>query len=278
MRALLVAVLLAAGPAPGRGAERLALVACAPGYPGSTAEAQPAMDAFAAALARAAGWPPDDLGAIYESTERDGLERLSRPDAAVALTPLPFFLQHGEALKLAPRLQVESRGGGLTEVWTLVAKRGRVASPGDLAAFTIASVAGYAPAFVRGALGAFGRIPESARIAATSQVLTALRRAAAGEDVAVLLDGAQAAALPTLPFAADLAPVARSAPLPAALVATVGGRLAPARWKALERGLLALPGDPQGAAALEGIRIVRFAPVDGAALAAARRLTSSPAR
>ena len=252
------------------------MVACAPGYPGSTAEAQPSMDAFAAALARAAGWAPDALGAIYESSEKDGLERLARPDAAVALVPLPFFLKHGRALKLTARLQVE-QASGLTDTWALVARKGRVASPGALAAFSVASIAGYAPDFVRGALGAWGRIPESARVLETGQVLSALRRAAAGEDVAVLLDGAQAAALPTLPFASELEVVARSAPLPAALVAAVGGRMPAARWKALERAFLALPADPQGAAALQGIRMVRFAPVDAAELAAARRL-AGPAR
>jgi hypothetical protein len=255
----------------------VAVVACAPGYPGSTAEAQPSMDAFAAALARAAGWPPGAVAAVYEPTEKDGLERLARPDAAVALVPLPFFLKHGRALKLEARLQVQ-QPGGLAEVWALVAKRGRVSSPAGLAGFQVASVAGYAPDFVRGAPGAWGRIPEGARVVETSQVLSALRRAASGEDLAVLLDGAQAAALPTLPFAGEVEVVARSAPLPAALVATVGRRLPPSRWKALERALLALHQDPQGAAALQGIRMVRFVPVDASALAAARRLAAGPAR
>lgn len=268
---LLLALLLSAAP------PRVTVVACAPGYPGSTAEAQPSMDAFAAALARAAGWPPQALGAVYQSTEKDGLEGLARPDAAVALVPLPFFLKHGRALKLSARLQVE-QAGGLTETWALVARKGRVASPASLASFAVASIAGYAPDFVRGAPGPWGRIPEGARIVETGQVLSALRRAAAGEDLAVLLDGAQAAALPTLPFASELEVVARSAPLPAAVVATVGARIPPARWKVLERALLALHRDPQGAAALQAIRMVRFVPADADALAAARRLAAGPGR
>ena len=56
-------------------------------------------------------------------------------------------------------------------------------------------------------------------------MLSALRRVVKGEDVAVLLDGAQGDALPTLPFAAELEVLARSEPLPAAVVATVGRRL-----------------------------------------------------
>jgi hypothetical protein len=152
----------------------------------------------------------------------------------------------------------------------LVAKKGRIAGPAQLAQVTVLSTAGYAPAFVRGALGAWGRVPDATKVEPTRQILSALRRAASGDAVAVLLDGAQAEALGTLPFAADLEVVARSAPLPTALVATVGGHLPAARWTRLEKALLGLAGDPAGAAALAGIRMVRFAPLDGAALAAAR--------
>ncbi len=279
MRSLLAVLLCLAAPAPTRAAEgTAALVACAPGYPGSTAEAQPAMDAFAAALSRAAGWPAGRLSAAYHETEQGGLRRLAAPDAALALVPLPFLLEHGEELKLAPRLQVQSRGGELTEVWSFVARRGRVASPAALDGFTVVSLAGYSPAFGRNSLGAWGRIPESARVVHSGQVLSALRKAAAGEKVALLLDGTQAAALGTLPFAGDLEVVARSAPLPAAFVCTVGSRLGAARWKALEKAFLSLPSTPEGATALEGIRFVRFAPVDAAALAAARRAFAGKSR
>src|SRR5512137_188895 len=68
------------------------LVVCAPGYPGSTEEAQPAMDAFAAAAGAAAAWPSGDLQAVYFETEAGGIERLAREDAGLALVPLPFFL------------------------------------------------------------------------------------------------------------------------------------------------------------------------------------------
>jgi len=251
---------------------RVTLVACAPGYPGTSAEAQPSMDVFAAALAAAAGWPRDSLSAVYEESEKAGLARLAAPDAAVALVPAPFLVKHGKALDLAPRLQVKQRGVGVSEVWTLVAKKGRVRSPAALAGFTILSIAGYAPDFVRGALAGWGKIPEGARITQSSQVLSSLRKVAAGEDVVVLLDGAQSGALESLPFAADLEVVARSQPLPTALVCTVGRKLPAPRWKALEGGLVKLGETPQGTTALEGIRMAGFVPADPAAVAAVRRL------
>jgi hypothetical protein len=206
------------------------------------------------------------------------LARLRAPDSGVALVSLPFFLEHGAALGLTPRLQVEVTGQGLLERWALVARKGRISQPAQLAGFTVLSTAGYAPAFVRGALAGWGRLPAAARVEPTRQILSALRRADSGERVAVLLDGAQAEALATLPFAAELEVVARSAPLPTALVATVGGHFRGVRWGTLEKALLGLAGDPAGAAALAGLRMVRFAPLDRAALEAARAITGRGAR
>ncbi|HEU4383442.1 MAG TPA: PhnD/SsuA/transferrin family substrate-binding protein [Anaeromyxobacteraceae bacterium] len=268
---LALLALLTAAPAIAR-AGPATLVACAPGYPGTTAEARPSLDALAAALSEAAGWPRDALRAEYHQAERAGVERLSKPDAALAMVPLPFFLKHEAALRLEPRLLVQSEGGSLLEAWTLVAGKGKVGSAAALQGYTVASLAGYAPDFVRGALGTWGRIPEAAQVTFSAQVLSGLRKAALGEKVALLLDAAQAAALPTLPFAPELEVVARSAPLPAALVCTVRERLPPARWKTLEAAFLALPGRPAGQAALAGVRVVRFAPLDQASLDAARRL------
>lgn len=270
LRPILAAALALAPPAAPAAPDAVSLVACAPGYPGSTAEAQPSLDALAAALADAAGWPSGSLHAEYHQVEKEGVDRLGRPGAALAMVPLPFFLKHEKALRLEPRLQVQSEGGELLEAWSLVARKGSVGSPAALAGFSLVSLAGYAPDFVRGALGPWGRVPDSAQVTFSGQVLTALRKAAAGEKVALLLDGAQAAALPTLPFAPELEVVARSAPLPAALLCTVRGRLPPARWKALEKAFLDLSGRPAGAAAMQGVRVVRFAPLDEKALSAAR--------
>jgi len=232
------------------------------------------MDAFAAALAKAAGWAPGQVVAAYAPSEKEGLARLA--SAEVALVPLPFYLKHAQALHLTPHLVVEQKGLGPSETWTLVAKKGRVNKPQDVAGLTVLSIAGYAPAFVRAVLGPAWRLPESTAVKESAQVLSALRRAAQGEDVAVLLDGAQGNALASLPFAADLDVVAHSAPLPAALVTTVGNRLAPARWPPLEKGLLALPKDAAGAAALDGIRMVGFTPVDKATLQVVRGLAVPP--
>jgi len=272
MRTAIVALATAFAAAPVQSAAEppVTFVACAPGYPGTTEEAQPSMDAFAAALTRVAGWAPGQVVATYLPSEKEGLTRIR--GAAVALVPLPFLVQHGAALGLTPRLVVEQKGLGPRERWTLVAKKGRVSKPADLAGVTVISIAGYAPGFVRRVLGPAWRLPDSTQVTESAQVLSALRRVVKGENVAVLLDGAQGDALPTLPFAGELDVLARSEPLPAAVVATVGKRLGAARWATLEKALRALPDDPAGASALDGIRMVRFTPVDPDVLAAVRTL------
>jgi hypothetical protein len=269
--ALALAIGMAAASAsaapPARG---VAFVFCAPGSPGTTEEAQGAMDAFAAAVAAEAQLP--GLQATYAASEEAGVARLRQADAAVALVSLPFFLKHEKELGLrAAGLQAVVAGGSGLERWSLVARRGRVDAPAKLEAFTILSTAGYAPGFVRGpATEGFRPLPPGVKIAPTAGVLSALRRSAAGDPVAVLLDGAQSAALPSLAFAADLEVVARSPPLPVGVVATVGRRVGPKSWSRIERALRALDASPRGTAALAGIRMERFEPLDEAALARAR--------
>ncbi len=270
--ALAVALALTAAPNRAAPPDHLALVACAPGWPGTTAEAQGSMDALGSALARSAGLPEGSISGVYLPAEQEGLTRLSRPDAAVALVPLPFFAKHAVALKLEPRLRVvmqdEEPAG---EVWTLVAPKGRVTSPAALAGFTVYSGAGYAPGFVRGILSPWGPLPPDVRIVQSSQVLSALRKAASGANVAVLLDGAQSRSFSSLPLSADLDVVARSAPVPSAVIATVRGRVAPARWRLLERAFLTLPSTEGGSEALAGIQTKQLSVLEGPAREAVQR-------
>jgi hypothetical protein len=249
-------------------AEPITLVVCAPGYPGSTAEAQPTLDAFAAAAGRAAGWPAGGLAAIYHENAAAGLARLAEADAALALVPLSFFLEHRAALDLTPIAQAVPAGGSASESWSLVAGKGRVRSAAGLAGFELVGLAADSPRFVRAALAGWGELPADLRMRASGAVLSALRRAANGAPVAVLLDREAAAALPTLPFAADLEIVARTPPLPVSVLATVRGRLPAARAAAFSGALAGLAGTAEGATALAGLRLARFVPPDGAALAA----------
>ena len=253
-----ILVLVVAAPASGSTAK---LVVCAPGYPGSTAEAQPSLDDFSRAAAKAAGWPEGSLTAVYYPTEDAGLAAMTDADVSLALVAWPFFDEHAAKLRLVPVAQAVFKTTGAEEAWSLVAKKGRVEIAAQLAGWEIVSLAGYAPgvrpwARARG----LGKDPRRDPHHRRSQVLSALRRAASGENVAVLLDGTQTGGLASLPFAADLEIVAASAKVPVAVLCGVGTRMPAARTRAFAAALVKLHETPGGAAALEGIRLERFVP------------------
>jgi hypothetical protein len=234
------------------------LVFCAPGYPGAAGDAQPFVDKFAAAAASAAGWPAGSLAAVYDPTEEGGLAKLGGADAVLAFVPYPFFIEHGAALHLTPIAQADVAGTGTQERWTLVGKAGSVAGPPSLAGYTLLSIAGYAPQFVRHSALEGWALPADVRIESTGQILSVLRRVASGEKVAALLDQTQAAAMPTLPFAAQLKAVTQSPQLPVAFIAVVGSRLPAARSKAFQAGLLKLGHGAGGADMLSSLHLQGF--------------------
>src|ERR1700676_3688731 len=163
------------------------LVFCAPGYPGAAGDARPLVDQFASAAVTASGWPAGSLAAVYDPTEEGGLAKLRSADAVLAFVPYPFFVEHAAQLHLTPLVQADVADVGPQQRWSLVAKTGRVTDAQSMAGYTILSVAGYRPRFVRHSGLGGGALPPDVKIEATGQVLSALRRVAAGEPVAVSL-------------------------------------------------------------------------------------------
>ncbi len=256
-------------------ANGLTVVICAPGYPGSTAEAQPAMDGLATAVAAAAGWEAGAFEAVYFENEVDGVAGLRSPAAGLALVTLPFFLEHRDELDLRPQLMAVPAGREPLESWFLVAGAGLVQQPPDLDGWELLSLAGHSPRFVMGpALGDWGAVPDSLTITFSGAVLTGLRRAAKGENVTLLLDGGQADSIARLPFADQLEVIHQSQLLPVSVVCSVGDRVAPAKLSRVLSALEDLDDRPGAAETLAGVRLTRFVPVDLAILERAERMFS----
>ena len=234
------------------------LVFCAPGYPGGAGDAQPFVDQFAGAAVKAAGWPAGSLAAIYDPTDEGSLAKLGTADAVLAFVPYPFFVEHGAQLHLSPLVQADVAGTGTQQKWTLVAKNGGVTGAAALGGYTILSVAGYAPEFVRHSALTEWALPADVKIQSTGQILSALRRVAGGEHSVALLDQSQASALPGLPFASDLKTVMQSAPLPVALIVVVDSRVPAARAKALQAGLLKMAHGGEAGDVLSQLRLQGF--------------------
>jgi ABC-type amino acid transport substrate-binding protein len=216
------------------------------------------VDQFATAAVAAAGWPAGSLSAVYDPTEQGGLAKLNSADAVLAFVPYPFYVEHAAQLHLTPLAQADIAGTGTKEKWTLVAKNGRVTGPSSLTGYTIASVAGYSPEFVRHSALSAWEVPANVKIEPVGQILSALRRVASGDQVVVLLDQTQAAALPTLPFASDLKAVVQSPELPVAIVAVVGNRVPAERAKAFQAGLLKMARGAEAADTLGSLKLQGF--------------------
>ncbi len=272
LRAVTLCFVAAASVAAG---EPVTLVAWAPGFPGTTEQAQPSMDEFAAGVARAAGWNADDFRAIYHPEVDAGRATVSG-EATVAIVPLAVFFEYGEALKLRPMLRVIQEGGS-EETWSLVARKGALTSPADLAGWSLQGHPGFSPRFVRRALAGWGELPDDVEIRFNARVLSVLRKAAQGEPVAALLDRAQAEALGRLPFADDLEVVAVSEPTISSLVCAVDERLSERHERALVEALQELDGSANGDELLATIRVVRFELLGKDGLAGVQRLWSDAA-
>ena len=268
---ILAAIVLATAIAAAGAPSPVTLVICAPGYPGTTKEAQPSMDTLASAVSKAAGWSPSRLAAEYHESEDAGIARLKAPSPSIALVPLPFFLAHAADLKLTAKAQAVEKDGKAAVTWTLVAKKGQVTSAASLAGYRIVSLAAYAPDFIRNvALAPWGALPADVTFEASGQVLSALRKSANGDKVAVLLDTAQTKSLSTVPFASELEIVATSPQVPGILVCTVGTAVSASVASQLVAGLMKIDKTPEGSAALDAVRLAKFAALDAVSLAKAR--------
>ena len=248
------------------------LVTCAPGYPGSTEQAQPTMDDFSAHAARVSGWGEASLAAVYFNDLEEGLARIEQSDVALVMVPLPLYLEFGDRLDLRPLLEAVMAENP-PKTWTLVTGKGKVAGPASLDGWEITGRGGFSTTFVRNvALEGWGALPETAEVTFSSRTVSALRKASRGEEVAVLLDGEQSAALDDLPFAAELDRVYESGQFPPSLLCVVGDRLATDKVDELTEGLIGMSGKKAGRETLSQLRMSGFKPVDHAEIERIREL------
>ena len=202
-------------------------------------------------------------GGVRRQRKSD-LARLAAPEAALAFVPYPFFVQHGAQLHLVPLAQADVPPAGVQQRWTLVLPKGHAAAARGTGRPDAHQHGGLRTGFCpRGPAQPRARCPPTTTITATGQVLSALRRAANGDPVAVLLDQEQAGATGQFAVRGEPAAVGTSAPVPVALIVVVAGRMPQARAQALQQALLHLSGTPQGAATLSRLRLNGFVTAAG---------------
>ncbi|MDH3627942.1 MAG: phosphate/phosphite/phosphonate ABC transporter substrate-binding protein [Acidobacteriota bacterium] len=247
--------------------EPLNILAIAPGYPGNTEQAQPSMDALARSTEGVADLDDGDVTFTYYEQLDSGLARLKAGDVAAVLVPLPFFFQFADELALTPVLEAIQENGE-NDSWSLVALKDRISDPASLSGWIVAGKPGYSPEFVRQvALADWGAPPEDVEIQFSERILRDIRKAAAGESVAILLDQFQTASLANLSMARDLEVVTTSIEMPASIFCWVGEGAPSGTRELLESALQRMHSTDDGKEALGGAQLVRFQPLDDRELA-----------
>jgi len=226
----------------------------APYAPGSPEQAAGALEEFARIVEKAAGWPEGGISAVYRNTEDGGLEAIRELDPGFVLVPIPVHLRYHETLDWAP-LRTAVLAGAEAQRYSLYGPAG--SSIDWLSDVTIEGDAAYDPQFVRTLVLGGKHLVANDRFRPTSRPLSAVRRAARGEKVVVLLDEGQRRALASLPAAAEFVLLAESGWMPAAVLVR-RTRATESDAQQLGRVLDGLSTDPEAADLLSTLRIQRF--------------------
>lgn len=282
-----LAIMLALAPGgAAHDAERpVELLVCAPGFPGTPAQAKSVMDALAAAIARGAGWAEGRVRARYVAIEAEGVAVLKERRPALLLATLPFYCKHQALIRgeLVAATQVAGKptetirvvapptcqGDGLTALRGKRLTGCRLDDPDFLTRVVFA-----------GALDA----RKDLTLIDGKRTLRALTLATEGEADALLLADEEWGLLQTpelAPRVAGWRTLFRSAALPVAPVVALGAtpeaKPDATLAAAVRRALLALHATDDGKRLCERLRVTGFVQPDPAPYAAAVKRYHPPA-
>ena len=230
---------------------------------GTTEQAAATMDAFARYVEKGAGWPAGSAAAGYDNTVEGGRQAVDAAPPGFLIVPVPIFLRYHDTYRWQP-LRFVVTDSGDAQRYSVFGPPG--SSLASLAGAPLEGETAYDPAFVAGVVLGKGAGEIELQLRATARTLSAVRRAAKGEPVAVLLDEEQRKALDTLPQGTGLQMLAESIWMPAGIL-VAGPAAAPADVKALLKALDKPPKDAAAADLLKTMRIRRFEKVAGDLLA-----------
>ena len=263
---LLVAALAAPGPAAAKAA-RVALVIVNPGGPDGGAEGDKLATQLADHLAAAAGIEANELEGAYFGQLAPAVAYLKRHPDAFVLGGLGIYLAQRQALRLVPLARLVG-GSGAAEEFSVLVRKGRYASLQDLRGKTLlgsvlADDQRYVDRFVFG-----GKLAarEWFRCTPSDRPLSALRKLAADEVDAVLVNRVQAEALKTMPLAEKLHAIHGSGPVPTVGLMMASTRRTRALRDRVVQAVAKLCGTEQGAPVCRTYGITGFEPMKEDAL------------
>src|SRR5438105_2715592 len=127
-----VALGLLAVAAPAAAAPPHRFVACVPDAPGSSAAAEPVLNAFFRALEGALGWEPGRVSGLFTTSKSRCRKELKRPRSSFAMLSAELYLAWRKRLHLQA-LVVAEVGGKSSTSYHVAVREGAAAKPEDLA-------------------------------------------------------------------------------------------------------------------------------------------------
>lgn len=254
---LLVLMFLITSIGPAFSSESFDFVIIQPGQPGTSADAQPVMDALAAYLQKKLGTDVTIHGRYFNQTEQAAAYLAdNRPQWGIV--GLGYYLGHAGERCMTP-LASTRPGGADSDVWRLVvAKNG----PDKWQAVkgVVSGSMLFEPGIAAGLLfdTSLAELPFS--LEGTVRPLSALRSVLRGKGGAVVLDKPQYDAFQALPMASGIKVLKTSKALPTSAVVAFGprGKI----HERLRTVLQAMRKDPAAADLLKLLQTEGFGPVD----------------
>jgi ABC-type phosphate/phosphonate transport system substrate-binding protein len=220
------------------------LLLCLPGFPGTPAQAQPYIDKMLRHLEQKLGKPEGSIAGVYLSDGVEADRTLKAKKPSVALVGPSILAANHKALGMKVIAKVEVSGRS-QEVFSIVAKKGGVASVAGLAGKRVSGVVVNDEKFVVNVLldkkvpmGSLVLVPQK-------RPLKSLRDVARGEADAAVVDQSVVDSMKELPEAADLVVIHTAKPVPAPAVVVMGNGIADTA--ALKAALVGMCARPDGA-------------------------------
>jgi hypothetical protein len=165
------------------------LLMCLPGFPGTAAQAQPYIDKMLRHLEQKLGKPAGSITGVYLSDEVEADKAIATKKPSVALVGASILAGRHKTLGMKVIAKVEVSGRG-EEVYSVVVKKGGIASIADLAGKRLSGVVVNDEKFVVNVLLDKSVPMGSLKLAPQKRPLQSLRAVARGEADAAIVDQA----------------------------------------------------------------------------------------
>jgi len=235
------------------------MIFCLTGFPGTTAQAQQAIDNFLRHVENVLGWPANSASGAFYPDPVQGSSHLKNDSPSLAVVTPDLYLSLHKELKMKIIAKVKAAGRG-EEQYSIVVSKAKIKSLAELKGKKVAGAVLYNPTFVTNIL--FGGEIKASDVTLVNEPrpLSGLRSVNKGEVDAAVVDRSVLAHMASLPFAADLAVIHTSTTLPLpVVVALPGGAKYIGAFKAKMSDLC---GAPEGKTVCEAAQLESIEPAN----------------